>query len=105
MIVSRRQHHQNQISVEDMTFEKVSNFKYFGVDVNESANNHEEINRRIIAGNKSYFSMVPLFKLKLLSRNTKIRLYKTLVNLLYYMHVGNGQKTKINYFWLITIFT
>ena len=27
LIVSRRQHHQNSLSVEDMTFEKVSNFK------------------------------------------------------------------------------
>jgi len=44
--------------VEDITFEKVSNFKNLGVDVNESANSHEEINRRIIAGNECYFSMV-----------------------------------------------
>lgn len=58
LIVSRRQHHQNEISVEDMTFEKVSNFKYLGVDVNESANSHEENDRRIIAVNKLYFTTV-----------------------------------------------
>uniref|UniRef100_A0A2S2Q6N4 Retrovirus-related Pol polyprotein from type-2 retrotransposable element R2DM n=1 Tax=Sipha flava TaxID=143950 RepID=A0A2S2Q6N4_9HEMI len=62
LIVSQRQHHQNSISVGDMTFEKVHYFKYLGVDVNEKANSHEEINRIIIAGNKCYFSLVTLFK-------------------------------------------
>lgn len=56
-----------------MTFEKVLNFKYLGADVNETANSHEEINCIIIAGNKCYFSLVPLFKSKLLSRRTKIK--------------------------------
>jgi hypothetical protein len=65
--------------VGDMTFKKVPNFNYLGVDVNERANYHEEINRRIIAKNKCYFSLVSLFKSKLLSRRTKIRLYKVLV--------------------------
>jgi hypothetical protein len=80
--------------VEDMTFEKVSNFKYLGVDVNESANSHEEINRRIIAGNKCYFSMAPLFKSKLLSRKTKIRLYKTLVRPIVLYACGAWASTK-----------
>lgn len=60
-----------------MTFEKVSNFKYLEGVVNESANIREEFNRRIIAGNKCYFYMIPLFKSKLLLRKTKIRLHKT----------------------------
>jgi len=80
--------------MEDMTFEKVSNFKYLGVDVNESANSHEEINRRIIAGNKCYFSMTPLFKSKLLSRKTKIRLYKTLVRPIVLYACGAWASTK-----------
>jgi len=44
--------------MEDMTLEKVPIFKYLGVDVNEKTNNHKEINCRIIAGNKFYFSLV-----------------------------------------------
>jgi len=62
-----------------MTFEKESNFKYLEVNVNESANSHEEINRRIIARNKCYFSLILLFKEKLLSKRTKIRIHKVLV--------------------------
>jgi len=78
LIISRREHVQDSLVVGDFTFEKVSNFKYLGVDINQQANSHEEINRRITAGNKCYFALVPLFKSKLLSRNTKLRLYKVL---------------------------
>jgi len=82
--------------VGDMTFEKVPNFKYLGVDVNESANSHEEINHRIIAGNKCYFSLVPLFKSKLLSRRTKIRIYKALVKSIVLYTCGVWASTKID---------
>lgn len=43
LIVLLRQYHQNSISVGDITYEKLSNFKYLRVDVNERENNHEEI--------------------------------------------------------------
>ncbi|KAE9545357.1 hypothetical protein AGLY_000900 [Aphis glycines] len=48
-------------------------------DINQQANSYEEINRRITAENKCYFALIPLFKSKLLSRNTKLRLYKVLI--------------------------
>lgn len=63
LIVSRKRFHRNTLLVKDMTFEKVSNFKYLGIDVNESANSHEEINRRIIGGNKCYFFVVSQVKI------------------------------------------
>lgn len=62
-----------------MSFERFSKSKYLGVDINSLANSHEEINRKITAGNKYYYSLVQLFKSKKLSRRRKIRLYKTLV--------------------------
>lgn len=40
----------------DMTFEKVTNIKYLGVDVNEWVNKHNKINQQITAGNKSVIS-------------------------------------------------
>lgn len=58
MIVSGKQHHQNSIVVGDITFEKVPNFKYFEVDVNEKENSYEEINQQITARIKWYFSLV-----------------------------------------------
>ena len=40
-----------------------------------------EIQRRILAGNRTYFAAVSLFGSRLLSRATKIILYKTLIRL------------------------
>ena len=39
----------------------------------------KEIQRRILAGNRTYFAAVSLFRRRLLSRATKIILYKTLI--------------------------
>lgn len=58
LIVSRKQHRQNSISVGDMTFEKVPNFKYLGVDVNERANSHEEINGSVCASHILRYAVV-----------------------------------------------
>jgi hypothetical protein len=38
-----------------------------------------EIQRRILAGYRTYFAAIRLFKNRLLCRTTKIRLYKTLI--------------------------
>jgi hypothetical protein len=37
----------------------------------------KEIQRRILAGNRTYFATISLFRSRLLSRATKILLYKT----------------------------
>ena len=39
----------------------------------------KEIQRRILAGNRTYFDAISLFRSRLLSRATKIMLYKTLI--------------------------
>ena len=39
----------------------------------------EEIHRRILAGNRTYFAAISLFRSRLLSTATKIVLYKTLI--------------------------
>ena len=39
----------------------------------------KEIQRRILAGNRTYFAAVSLFRSRLLSRDTKFVLYKTLI--------------------------
>jgi RNAse (barnase) inhibitor barstar len=94
LIVSRREQVQNSLVVGGFTFERVSNFKYLGVDVNQQANSHEEIKRRITAGNKSYFALVPVFKSRLISKNTKIRLYKVLIRPIVLYACGAWASTK-----------
>lgn len=47
LIISRREHIQDLLTVGDLTFERASNFKYLGVDIvdiNQQANSPEEIN-------------------------------------------------------------
>ena len=39
----------------------------------------KEIQRRILAGNRTYFAAISLFRIGLLSRASKIVLYKTLI--------------------------
>lgn len=74
MISRRGGHVQDSLEFGDLPFERVSNFKYLGVDIDHQANSHEEINRRTTAGNKCYFVLVQLFKSRKLFKNTKLRL-------------------------------
>lgn len=78
----------------NLTFERVSNFKYITVDINQQANSHKEINRRMTAVNKCYFALVPLFKSRLLSKNMKIRLYKVLIRPIVLYARGTWASTK-----------
>jgi hypothetical protein len=59
--------------------EQVKSFKYLGLILNENNSVEEEIMRRIFLGNKAFFSNQDLFKSKLLTKNSKLRMYKTLV--------------------------
>jgi len=79
MILSRRNHNINYLKVDDHKFKRVQSFKYLGTEINESANSHEEVKKRITAANRCYYSLMPLFKSRLLSIKSKIRLYKAIV--------------------------
>ena len=57
LIISRREYTQDLLVVGDLTSERVSNFKYLGVDINQQAKRHKEINRRIMPRNKCYFTL------------------------------------------------
>lgn len=63
------------LCIEGFSFENVTSFTYLGASNEISA----EIHKRIMAGNRAYFANVKLFRSSLLSRATKIRLYKTLI--------------------------
>jgi hypothetical protein len=39
-----------------------------------------EIAERIVKGNKAYYANAKLIKLKFLKRNTKLKIYKTIIN-------------------------
>ena len=59
------------------SFERVDSYMYLGSLVNGDNNVSEEITNHLIATNRSYFGIKSQFQSQLLSRKTKILLYKT----------------------------
>jgi len=62
-----------------VTYEGVAEFIYWGTLISNDSNVEKEIQRHILAGNRTYFATISLFRSRLLSRATKIILYKTLI--------------------------
>jgi hypothetical protein len=50
-----------------------------GAFINYENKLEEEVTKRIMSGNRAHFSHIQLFKSNILSKRTKIKLYKTLV--------------------------
>jgi hypothetical protein len=67
------------VTINDVTYEEVAEFIYLGTLISNDNSVEKEIQRRIVAGSRTYFTAVSLFRSRLLSRVTKILLYKTLI--------------------------
>ncbi|KAJ4447285.1 hypothetical protein ANN_09289, partial [Periplaneta americana] len=57
----------------------VEKFKYLGATVTNINDTREEIKRRINMGNACYYSVEKLLSSSLLSKNLKVRIYKTVI--------------------------
>jgi hypothetical protein len=62
-----------------ITYEGVAEYIYLGTLISNDNSVEKEIQRRILAGNRTYFAAVSLFRNRFLSRATKLLLYKTLL--------------------------
>ena len=60
-------------------YEGVTEYIYLGTLICNENSVEKETQRRISAGNRTYFAAVSLLRSRLLSRATKIILYKTLI--------------------------
>jgi hypothetical protein len=67
------------LKVEEYQFKQVESFIYLGTTVNTQNTIREEIKTKIMAANRSYFGLQKHLKSQLLSRTSKIQLYKTLI--------------------------
>jgi hypothetical protein len=69
----------NENDVTQTHLEQVKSFKYLGSIVNGNKSIEEEIKERISVGNKAFYANQDLFKSKILTKNSKLRMFKTLV--------------------------
>jgi hypothetical protein len=81
MVMSRNQNagHNHSVNVDNKSFERVEEFKYLGATLTNRISTHEEIKSRLKSGNACYHSVQNLLSSRLLSRNTKIRVYRTII--------------------------
>ncbi|KAJ4428654.1 hypothetical protein ANN_25647 [Periplaneta americana] len=66
------------IKIGNLSFEEVEKFKYLEATVTKN-DTREEIKRRINMGNACYYSVEKLLSFSLLSKNLKVRIYKTVI--------------------------
>jgi len=64
--------------IENSSFERVEYFKYLGTTLTHQNPTHEEIKSRLKSGNTCYRSVQNLLLSRLLSKNLKIKIYRTI---------------------------
>jgi hypothetical protein len=81
MVMSRDQNagQNGYIQIGNETFETVEQFKYLGTTLTNQNSIHAEIKSRLKSGNACYHSVQNLLSSSLLSKNVKIKTYRTII--------------------------
>jgi hypothetical protein len=81
MLMSRSQktEQKHSIKIANRSFEYVAKFRYLGTTLTGQNCMHEEIKSRLNSGNTCYHSVQSLLSSRLLSRNLKVKTYKTAI--------------------------
>jgi hypothetical protein len=82
MLLSRQQNavQNHDIKIGNRCFGNVEQFRYLGTTITNQNLIQEEIKKRLNSGNACYHSVQNLLSSRLLSKNIKIRIYKTIHN-------------------------
>jgi hypothetical protein len=80
MLMSRKKAGQkHSMKIVNRTFEGVAKFKYLGTTLTDQNCRQEEIKSRLNLGNACYHLVLSLLSSHLLSRNVKVKIYKTVI--------------------------
>ena len=69
----------HSLKIDNSAIEMVEEFKYLGVTLTDQNSIQEEIKSRLMLGNAYYHSMQNLLSSRLLSKNVKIKICKTII--------------------------
>ena len=69
----------SSVRIDNSTFERVEVFKYLGTTVTNQNSIPEEIKSRLRSGNACYHSMQNLLSSRLLSKNLKLKIHRTII--------------------------
>jgi len=67
------------MKVDNRSFERMEEFKYLGTTLTNQNSIQEEIKSRLKSGNACYYLVQNLLSSSLLSKNLKIKIYRTLI--------------------------
>ena len=81
MVMSRDQNtgRSGSMKIDNISFERVEQFKYLGTNLTYQNSIQEEIKSRLKTGNACYHSVQNLVSSSLLSKTLKIEIYRTLI--------------------------
>jgi len=78
------------MKTDNSSFERVEEFTYLGTNLTKQNSIQEEIKSRLKPGNACYHSMQNLMSSNLLSKNIKIKMYRSIILPLFCMSVKLG---------------
>jgi hypothetical protein len=67
------------VKIDNSSIERVEEFKYLGATLTDQNSIQEEIKSRLKLGNASYLSVQNVLSPRLLSKNLKIKIYRTII--------------------------
>jgi len=81
----------HNMKTDNLSFERVEEFKYLGTTLTNQNSIQEEIKSRLKSGNSCYHSLQNLLSSSSLSKNLKIKTCRTIILLLFWMGVKLGR--------------